>query len=276
MGKIRETGMNKKISCFLLITGFISLIAWGSLWLLARADRASVTDPLFFGLLVLGGSSPTLAVFLTVAVIDGRQGFSDYWTRLFRFKVPLGYYLFPLVFLFLLGILPELLAGDLGDKLFALGQFPWVALPSILISSLLIGGLEEMGWRGVLQHELQDKYAPWIVHALIWIIWTLWHFPLFHIPGVSQFGQNYGLFAIYAPIFSTLLGWLYGRTQSIPLVVFGHMLINALATIGILDFLWVGRFDWRTVVIAMAILVGVHVLWPIKEPEQQNTVIPGD
>lgn len=263
--------MNKKNLYFLLITAFFTLLGWGNLWFLARDGRLDSTSPLFFGLLVLGGSAPALSVFITIAITEGREGFHAYWKRLFLFKVPVGYYWIPLIFLFLLGVMPDLIAGELGSKLSALAQFSWVTVLAIFLSSLIFGGVEELGWRGLLQHELKTKYSPRVVHGLIWVIWSVWHYPLFHIPGVSQFGLSFWIFCIYALIYSTLLGWLYGRTHSIPLVVFGHMLMNTFATIGILDFLWKESLDWLTVLIAMAVLVGMHVLWPIHAPLRENT-----
>lgn len=256
---------------FLLITVIFTLLGWGSLWYLARDGRLESTNLLFFGLLVLGGSAPTLSAFITIAITEGKQGFQAYWKRLFLFRIPIGYYLFPLVFLFLLGILPDLLEGELAAKFSTLAQFSWITVPGIFLSSLIFGGLEELGWRGLLQHEFQKKFSPWVMHGLIWVIWAVWHYPLFHIPGISQYGLNFWIFSVYALIYSTLLGWLYGRTQSMPLVVFGHMLMNTFATIGILDFLWKNSLDWLTVTIALAVLVGVHVVWPIFQTKQEAT-----
>lgn len=260
-----------KTLLFLLITIIFTLLGWGSLWFLVRNGRIDSSNLLFFGLLVLGGSAPTLSVFVILAVTEGKQGFQAYWNRLCLFRIPFGYYLFPLVFLFLLGILPDILAGALVEKFSSLAQFSWITVPGIFLASLIFGGLEELGWRGLLQHEFQRKYAPWVMHGLIWVIWAAWHYPLFHIPGISQYGLSFWIFSVYALIYSTLLGWLYGRTHSIPLVVFGHMLMNTFATIGILDFLWKDSLDWLTVLIALVVLIGVHFVWPIHQTNQEPT-----
>jgi uncharacterized protein len=262
--------MIKKISIFLVVTALFTLLGWGSLWLLTRDGQLAFNSPFFFGLLVIGGSAPTFSVFITIAVMDGRRGFKPFWKRLLRFKVPVGYYLAPILYLFFLGILPDLLAGELGEKLSALAQFNWVWVPVFLMSSFFLGGLEELGWRGLLQDELQAKLKPWAFHALIWLIWSVWHYPLFHIPGVSQYGLNFLHFSLYAILYSTLLGWLYGRTHSLPVVVFGHMLMNTFATIGILDFLWKESLNLWAVLIALAVLVAMHSLWPLKVPEKSS------
>jgi hypothetical protein len=63
---------------------------------------------------------------------------------------------------------------------------------------------------------------------------------------------------------------LYGRTHSLPVVVFGHMLMNTFATIGILDFLWKESLNLWAVLIALAVLVAMHSLWPLKVPEKSS------
>lgn len=145
---------------FLLITVIFTLLGWGSLWFLVRDGRLESANLLFFGLLVLGGSAPTLSAFITIAITEDKQGFQAYLKRLFLFRIPIGNYLFPLVFLFFLGILPDLLAGELGEKFSTLAQFSWVTFPGIFLSSLIFGGLEELSWRGLLQHELQKNSLP--------------------------------------------------------------------------------------------------------------------
>ena len=135
----------------------------------------------------------------------------------------------------------------------------------IFLQSILLGGLEELGWRGFLQHELHKKYPIELVYLIVSLIWALWHLPLFFIPGVSQFGQNFWIFGIYSLFFSLILGWGYGRTQSIPMAVFGHALVNVLAGIGYLDFLNRGTIHWLTILIVLSLLVGLNLILPIRK-----------
>lgn len=57
------------------------------------------------------------------------------------------------------------------------------------------GGLEEPGWRGVAQPELERRWSRWRAATVVGVIWALWHLPLFHIPGVGQYGDSFPLFA---------------------------------------------------------------------------------
>lgn len=38
------------------------------------------------------------------------------------------------------------------------------------------------------------------MHGMTWVIWAVWHYPLFHIPGISQYGLNFWIFSVYALI----------------------------------------------------------------------------
>ena len=58
------------------------------------------------------------------------------------------------------------------------------------------GGLEEAGWRYILQPELEKKYPFTVSTIIVSVIWWLWHLPLFYIQGAAQYGQNYFAFGI--------------------------------------------------------------------------------
>lgn len=261
--------MKNKLIYFLVFTIIITSLGWGSLYFLVKLNQLEFGQPLFMILFVLGGWAPTISVFMAITFADGKSKFSAYWRRLFRFKVSFWYYLSSLLLLLFLGIVPALINGQVNEKFSLLANTSWDMVPLLFVSSLLFGGLEELGWRGFLQHELQKKLNIWLVYAVVWIIWTVWHLPLFFIPGVSQFRQNFWIFSIYALFFSLILGWLYSRTKSTPLAVFTHTLVNTLAAVAYLDFLTKETLHWATVMIILLALVGLNLLFPPEKPEQE-------
>ncbi|MFW5714628.1 MAG: CPBP family intramembrane glutamic endopeptidase [Brevefilum sp.] len=261
--------MNKKSILYLLFTLLITGIFWGSIFFLARAGLSEFGEPIFMILFLLGGFGPTLAPFIAIALIEGKAGLRDYRKRLFKFKVSAWYYLIPLISLLVLGLIPALINNSTSSLLYAFTDTPVLMILVFFIQSILLGGLEELGWRGFLQHELQEKYHLGIVYLIVWVTWTIWHLPLFFIPGVSQYGQNFWVFGIYTLFFSLLLGWAYGRTRSIPVAVFGHALVNLLAAIGYLDFLNKGMVHWLTIVVTLILLLGLHLVWPFGKYSEQ-------
>ena len=259
---------DKMIIYFLLSTFLISGIAWGSLILLARGGQLEFGQPIFMILFMIGGYGPTFGTFIAIALSEKKPKFSEYWKRLLRFKVSFWYYLSPLVLLMFLGLVPAIVRGEMSTKFSSLVRVLWGTVPALFISSFFFGGLEELGWRGFLQHELQKKMKIWLVYPLVWVIWAIWHYPLFHLPGVSQYGQNFWIFSVYALFFSMILGWLYGRTHSIPIAILGHTLVNVLSAIGYLNFLGRDNLHWATFLIVFAVLIGIHLIWPVERIDQ--------
>ena len=63
---------------------------------------------------------------------------------------------------------------------------PIYALIALIPMMLFAGGLEEAGWRYILQPELEKKYPYIAATIIVSLIWWLWHLPLFYINGVGQ------------------------------------------------------------------------------------------
>ena len=256
--------MNKKTRYFLFFTFLISWIGWGILLVLTRAGLLEFGQPLFMITFIVAGFGPTIAPFIAIAVTDGKAGLKNYLNRLLRLKVSFWYYLFPLMSLIFLGLVSALVNNNLTQRIINVSQIPPLLIFGIFIQSFLFGGLEELGWRGLLQHELQKKYQIGLVYLIVWVTWALWHLPLFFIPGVSQYRQNFWVFAIYALFFSLIFGWVYGRTKSIPLAILGHTLVNTLSAVGYLTFLNRGFIRLTTFIIIFIVLLVLHIALPIK------------
>ena len=260
--------MNRKILNFLALTFLITGAGWGSLYLLVRSGQLSFGDPGAMILFALAGFGPTFATFITIVLTDGKSGFRALWNRLFRFKVSGWYYLAAFLILAVIGLVPALVESELDTLLSILSQTSWGIVPVLFLSSFFFGGLEEIGWRGYLQHELQKKFNIWVIYPITAVIWAFWHLPLFYIPGVSQFGQNFWIFSLYAFIFTLFLGWLYGRTKSIPIAILGHTLINTFSAIRFLNFIDKDSVHWVTILILLAGLAGLNFLFPVKKFQQ--------
>lgn len=49
----------------------------------------------------------------------------------------------------------------------------------VLANAILLGGIEEIGWRGWLQPKLQDRTSVLTAGAAVGVLWWCWHLPLF-------------------------------------------------------------------------------------------------
>lgn len=220
--------MNKLIKDYLIYTFLIVLICWG-ICLLCSLNGISLNDNYFLYIpYLLGGWSPTVASFVALKKNNKVIDFKDWLKNVFDFKHNIFSYIMVIV-LGILFILPQcLISGyESGAPLFAI----IVMIPVMLFG----GGLEEAGWRYILQPELEKKYKFIISTLTVSVIWWLWHLPLFYIQGVSQYGQNYFAFGINVLGITFALASIRKNTNSVWLCVLFHCIVNSLSGIYIIN-----------------------------------------
>lgn len=103
---------------------------------------------------------------------------------------------------------------------------PWYLF--ILFMPLMIygGGLEEVGWQGILQPLLQKQF-PFLAAVLIeGIIWSVWHLPLWFIPASSQSTYSFAAFTLFCITLGATLAAAHRITGSIWVSVLLHAWSN--------------------------------------------------
>ena len=101
------------------------------------------------------------------------------------------------------------------------------------MSGVVFGGIEEVGWRGVLQPAATARWNLLTANLVIAAVWTLWHLPLFWVVGTSQHAAPFGLFLLAGVGYSAIMTWLYARTHSAALCVLFHAGISAATAAGL-------------------------------------------
>ncbi len=184
-----------------------------------------------FSLYLLGGLSPTIiALLLPLRAAKGER--KVYYKRYFNFKISLKWYLAPIAVALLMTFVGFVIVQlFFRDSVQSLTIQPWYMIFPLFLQMIVGGGLEELGWRGILVHHFQNKNRI-LVPLVIGVIWACWHIPLFFIQGVSQYQTA------FLPFFAQVIGLsfvaaaLYIRSQSVvPCIIF-HALINALSGMG--------------------------------------------
>jgi membrane protease YdiL (CAAX protease family) len=177
---------------------------------------------------LLGGLSPTIASFIVLKQNKVITGFKEWIKNVFDFKHNLWSYVIVVLFAIIF-ILPQcLISGyEKGAPLFA--------IIFMVPMMLFCGGLEEAGWRYILQPELEKKCNFLISTIIVSVIWWLWHLPLFHIQGVAQYGQNFLAFGLNVLGLSFALACIRRNTNSVWLCVLFHCIINSLSGIYIVN-----------------------------------------
>lgn len=213
--------MNKFTVRYLGYTFFIMLLCWGICWI-CSAQGIFMNDYKFlYPLYLLGGWSPTIASYVVLKQFGRVKSFKQWLCNVFAFRSKVRSYLLVLV-LAVLFILPQCLICGYEPGA------PLLFVPFLIPVMLFGGGLEEAGWRYILQPELEQKYG-FLVSALVTsVIWWLWHLPLFFIQGVSQYGADFLIFGINVLGLSFALGAIRKCTGNVWLCVLFHCIINSL------------------------------------------------
>lgn len=109
-------------------------------------------------------------------------------------------------------------------------------LLQFLVVEITFGAIsEELGWRGYLLGEMQNRWNALHSALVLGVFWGLWHTPTFIVPGLAQHEMNgifspaYWSFVLTAVMISVLQTWLFNNTERSTLVagIIMHFLANA-------------------------------------------------
>lgn len=90
------------------------------------------------------------------------------------------------------------------------------------------GGMEEVGWRWVLQPELEKRFPFGIATIITSLIWCLWHIPLYLLRAHPSLMLIFLAFLILLIGMSFVQGTIYGYSKNIWLCALLHCSFNAL------------------------------------------------
>ena len=138
-----------------------------------------------------------------------------------------------LIYLFLFSAFEILTIGLSSRELNPVLNMPVIPLV-LLRATLIYGGEEELGWRGVMQPLLERKLNFPISAIITGTVWGIWHIPLWFINGSSQQNMPLILFLVLAIILSFWLATIYKKTQCIFACSVFHGLTNTLLSVFII------------------------------------------
>ena len=143
--------MNKKlVKEFLIITFFIMIVFWGGCALVSQIFNLTVNNIFLRIMHIIGGFSPTIASYISLKRNNKIKNFKEWIKKVFDIKHNIGTYILVILFVLIYYILGCAING------FEFGA-PMVMLIIILPMMLFGGGNEEVGWRMILQPELEKN-----------------------------------------------------------------------------------------------------------------------
>lgn len=236
MNKIRTLVKKYAVLTYFILT---FLITWGSIFLmvgsvgfpLSKAQIDAAGPMIYIGMLL----GPSLAGLLMIGLVDGKAGFRNLFSRLFKWRVNIKWYLIAiftvpvlvLTILFLLSLkssefLPAILSADNKTSLLITG----------IVMGLAVAFFEEIGWTGFVVPKLRQKRSVLFTGLLVGLLWGAWHYPPFSPSGsdaeiLPQAVYLAILLFSFLPAYRILLTWIYDRTQSMLLVILMHAPLSA-------------------------------------------------
>ena len=212
-----------RFSTFVALTFVLTWLPWLTVAWMLRTGR----PPVVTTLVLIGGFGPFLAAVLVAAAGgDLRSWLRNLVDPGASLRVWAAAVLVPIA-LYVLAIGVFLLADGSFDRASVL---PAAAVPAVVLATFVRGGLEEPGWRGMALPVLQRRIGAFRASIVIGVIWAVWHVPLFLMPGSSQAGTPFWLYAPAVVGISVIATWLYnaaGGRMLVPVVF--HTLSNAVS-----------------------------------------------
>ncbi len=200
---------------YLIITFAITYACWWGVAALVAYTDFVYGDILPTIIYIIGNFGPAIAALFC---IDGRPYLTSLKKFLFSYKKR-GIWFF-LLFVALVTLTVGLSSMEWNPQMTALNFFI-----SLLGSTVVYGGEEELGWRGILQPALSKKITFPLAALACGVIWALWHLPLWFI--------EVGIFLCF------WLGTIYERSKCLPLCMLFHGFVNVMLSSFVLKLNWI-------------------------------------
>jgi membrane protease YdiL (CAAX protease family) len=275
-------------------------ISWGALLVVIGAhgglpgSQEEFSEQVGFAIpaLLLG---PSVAGIVMTAVVSGKAGFRELLARLLRWRVGVRWYAFalliaPLLFLVAYAALSRISSVFLPSVVTTADKVPF--LVTGLLSALLVGFCEELGWTGFAIPHLRARHSILATGLISGVLWALWHVAAIRVwPGVAlSGGLSAPLFIAVAsalvlvgglPAYRVLMVWVYERTGSLLVAMLMHASLDFATFILAPEVLTGSALLVADVVLGVAwwlivaaVLVATHGMRPRREQGQRPETIP--
>jgi len=197
---------------FFIVTFLWSWLFMAILYIICRKKSVSENnfnfDKISFPFMVIGAFGPAVGAAFSLYTINGKEAVTHFFASFLSLNF--GWVAWLSIFLVLGGsaFLSWLIPGILGKKLtfnfHNLYKFPVI----LVVLTFLGGGQEEIGWRGYILPFFENGYGLLIGSLILGIIWSIWHLPLWFMPGSDQKQLNFFAFTMQCIGLSYFFSWI--------------------------------------------------------------------
>ena len=183
--------------------------------------KLSAKNPLF----ILAVYAPAISAFILVIRNAGLAGLRRYLSRLLLWRVHWAWYVFLLVGIPMIYYVASAFKGNLFEDAFPFAH--WQDVFPALLFMLVLGPIEEFGWRGFALPLLQRRYAPIWAGLILGAIWGAWHLPAFFLSGTPQDSWSFFPFLVGSVAVGVIVTPLFNSSGgSILLPLLMHWQLN--------------------------------------------------
>lgn len=223
---------------FAISWGTILLVVGGPGAIPAPSEQSTKLLPIAILVMVLG---PSVAGLLLTGFVDGRAGFRELLSRLFKWRAGIGWYgvaflTTPLLATAVLLAL-SLLSPEFLPAIFTTNDKAFLMLIGI-VSGLVVGIFEEIGWTGFAIPRMRLRYGVLTTGLIVGLLWAAWHFLVYFWGS----GDSSGAFSLaiflpeflflvtVLPVYRVLMVWVYDHTESLLVAMLMHTIHTAATT----------------------------------------------
>lgn len=254
-----EINFKSRIVKFLALTFCISWLCWGSIIIANQFGLLTYGTFLSMVIFIIGGNGAPISSYILLRKWGEVDGFKSFLKRNFAFKTSISHYGIILFYLEIHFIIPILLASTNRKMPIYYGIL-------LIPMNIIGGGLEEIGWRGILQPYLETFNSFFKSTVIVAIIWTIWHLPLWFIIGTYQSTISYLMFGVAVLGMSFTLAAIRKITNNIFMCILLHSCINSFAAV----FMLQQNFSTSVTTIVEIILVLFAIFALSKIRKQKN------
>ncbi|WP_305453148.1 CPBP family intramembrane glutamic endopeptidase [Bacillus mycoides] len=212
--------MGNEIKRYVIRTFIFTWVLWGLLISLIKLNITTFGTPLAMILFVFGGIMPAIVAISLKKKYGSKEEFRVFIKNIVNPRHHFVWYVLIVVLAFISCYLPTIFGGATMQKPLYVAL---LSFPTMIVG----GGLEEIGWRGFLQPALQKKNSAFFSTVIVSVIWAIWHWPLWFIPGTNQTQRDFIAFTITTIAVSFLLTTIFNATKSIFMCLIFHALLNS-------------------------------------------------
>ncbi|MDR2887993.1 MAG: CPBP family intramembrane metalloprotease, partial [Bacteroidales bacterium] len=182
---------------------------------------------------IVGTFGPMIGACVSLHTIEGKGSVKKYLKTFLSFnfgcKVWITIFLSMGIIGFIAWIIPEFFGEErLHSYLPSVFVFPVY----LIFVTFLGGGQEEIGWAGYMMPRLEGRYGLTIGTLIRGIVWSVWHLPLWLVPGSSQSYMNFFAFTLMCTGYSFIFSWIIDRSGNRPMsAVVIHGVANGFAAL---------------------------------------------